>query len=152
MQIFHLKVSGQQNWGKMPQVIDAIEKARAEGIDVTANQYPYIASATSLGAIIPPKYHEGGTDAFVARLKDPAARAQIRKELEGRSGSFENMWRGTGGPEWRDGRLCTRIPNSASSKARPSPRLARWRTKIRSMRHSTSSSPITTTSVPFTSA
>ena len=98
VQIFHLKVSGKQNWGKMPQVVDAIEQARASGIDVTANQYPYIASATSLGAIIPPKYHEGGTDAFVARLKDPATRAQIRQELEGGSGAFENMWRGTGGP------------------------------------------------------
>ena len=98
VQIFHLKVSGKQNWGRMPQVIDAIEQARASGIDVTANQYPYVASATSLGAIIPPKYHDGGTDAFVARLKDPATRAQIRQELEGSSGSFENMWRGTGGP------------------------------------------------------
>ena len=98
VQIFHLKVSGQQNWGKMPWLIETIEKARASGIDVTANQYPYAASATSLGAIIPPKYHEGGPDAFVARLKDPATRAQIRQELEGTSGSFENMWRGTGGP------------------------------------------------------
>ena len=98
VQIFHLKVSGKQNWGKMPRVIEAIEQARASGIDVTANQYPYTASATSLGAIIPPKYHEGGTDAFVARLKDPATRARIRKELEGPSGSFENMWCGTGGP------------------------------------------------------
>ena len=98
VQIFHLKVSGQQNWGKMPWVIETIEKARASGLDVTANQYPYAASATSLGAIIPPKYHEGGPDAFVARLKDPATRAQIRQELEGPSGSFENMWRGTGGP------------------------------------------------------
>ncbi len=98
VQIFHLKVSGQQNWGKMPWVIETIEKARAGGIDVTANQYPYTASATSLGAIIPPKYHEGGPDAFVVRLKDPATRAQIRRELEGASGSFENMWRGTGGP------------------------------------------------------
>ena len=98
VQIFHLKVSGMQNWGKMPQVVEAIEQARASGIDVTANQYPYVASATSLGAIIPPKYHEGGTDPFVARLKDPATRAQIRRELEGTSGSFENMWRGTGGP------------------------------------------------------
>ena len=98
VQIFHLKVSGQQNWGKMPQVIAAIDQARASGIDVTANQYPYIASATSLGAIVPPKYHEGGADAFVARLKDPTTRAQIRQDLEGTSGSFENMWRGTGGP------------------------------------------------------
>lgn len=98
VQIFHLKVSGKQNWGKMPQVIEAIEKARAGGIDVTANQYPYTASATSLGAIIPPKHHEGGTDAFVKRLQDPAARAQIREELQGGSNAFENMWRGTGGP------------------------------------------------------
>ncbi len=98
VQIFHLKVSGKQNWGKMPQVIDEIEQARASGIDVTANQYPYVASATSLGAVIPPKYHEGGADAFIARLKDPVTRAQIRQELEGNSGAFENMWRGTGGP------------------------------------------------------
>jgi len=98
VQVFHLKVSGRQNWGKMPWVIETIEKARATGLDVTANQYPYAASATSLGALIPPKYHEGGPDAFVARLKDPATRAQIRQELEGTSGSFENMWRGTGGP------------------------------------------------------
>ena len=69
----------------MPQVIAAIEQARASGIDVTADQYPYRASATSLGAIIPPKYHEGGTDAFVKRLKDPATRAQIRKEITARA-------------------------------------------------------------------
>ena len=99
VEIFHLKVSGKQNWGKMPQVIAAIEAARASGVDVTADQYPYIASATSLGAIIPPKYHEGGTDAFVGRLKDPVVRAQIRQELSGNSASFENMWRGTGGPD-----------------------------------------------------
>ena len=98
VQIFHLKASGQQNWGRMPQVVEAIEHARASGVDVTANQYPYTASATSLGALVPPKYHEGGTDAFVKRLQDPATRGQIRQELGGTSGSFENMWRGTGGP------------------------------------------------------
>jgi dihydroorotase/N-acyl-D-amino-acid deacylase len=98
VQIFHLKVSGQQNWGKMPEVVQAIEEARASGVDVTANQYPYTASATSLGALVPPKYHEGGADAFVKRLQDAAIRAQIRQELQGASGAFENMWRGTGGP------------------------------------------------------
>ena len=98
VEIFHLKVAGKQNWGKMPQVIAAIEQARAGGVDVTADQYPYVGAATSLGALIPPKYHEGGTDAFVARLKDPAIRAQIRNELNESGGeSFENMWRGTGG-------------------------------------------------------
>jgi N-acyl-D-amino-acid deacylase len=84
----------------MPQVIAAIEKARADGIDVTADQYPYTASATALGAILPPKYHEGGTDQFIARLKDPASRAAIRQQLESKSmGSVENMWRGVGGPQ-----------------------------------------------------
>ena len=97
VQIFHLKVAGQQNWGKMPQVIAAIEQARSGGIDVTANQYPYVAGATSLGAIVPPKYHDGGTDAFVARLKDPATRAQIRSELQTSGPSFDNLWRSAGG-------------------------------------------------------
>jgi len=99
VEIWHLKVSGRQNWGKMPSVIAAIENARASGLDVTANQYPYPASGTSLGATIPPKYHEGGSDAFVNRLKDPQVRAAIRQELTGAAGNAENMWRGTGGPQ-----------------------------------------------------
>ena len=98
VEIFHLKVSGKQNWGKMPQVIAKIEEARANGLDVTADQYPYIASATSLGALIPPKYHEGGSEALAARLKDPTTRQQIRADLENGAG-YENMWRGVGGPE-----------------------------------------------------
>jgi N-acyl-D-amino-acid deacylase len=98
IEIFHLKVSGKQNWGKMPQVVAKIEDARANGIDVTADQYPYIASATSLGALIPPDYHEGGVDALVARLKDPNTREKIRTELESGKG-YENMWRGVGGPD-----------------------------------------------------
>jgi N-acyl-D-amino-acid deacylase len=99
VEIWHLKVSGRQNWGKMPGVIAAIEGARASGLDVTANQYPYIASGTSLGATIPAKYHEGGSEAFVGRLKDPQVRAAIRRQLAGDSGNAENMWRGTGGPQ-----------------------------------------------------
>ena len=98
VEIFHLKVSGKQNWGKMPQVIAKIEDARANGLDVTADQYPYVASATSLGALIPPKYHEGGADALIARLKDPKIREEIKEELESGK-NYENMWRGVGGPE-----------------------------------------------------
>ena len=100
VEVFHFKCAAQQNWGKMPQMIALVEKARAEGIDVNADQYPYIASATSLGAVIAPKYHAGGTDAFIGRLRDPAIRAAIRKELEAPpQGGIENMWRGTGGPQ-----------------------------------------------------
>jgi len=99
VEIWHLKVSGRQNWGRMHEVVDAIERARAGGLDVTANQYPYVASATSLGAVVPPKYHEGGTEAFLARLRDPAQRAAIREELSPRGQGYENMWRGVGGPQ-----------------------------------------------------
>jgi len=97
-EIFHLKVSGKQNWGKMPQVIAAIEKARAEGLDITADQYPYTAAATSLDAIVPPEFKAGGRDAFVTRLQDPKQRAAIRQAVEGKD-NFENWVRGTGGPQ-----------------------------------------------------
>jgi dihydroorotase/N-acyl-D-amino-acid deacylase len=99
VEIFHLKCAGKQNWGKMPQVIAAIEQARASGVDVTADQYPYTGAATSLGAIIPPKYHAGGPDEFVKRLKDPAVRQQIRKDVSAPSTSFENLWLGAGGAD-----------------------------------------------------
>lgn len=99
VEIFHLKVAGKQNWGKMPQVIAAIEHARASGVDVTADQYPYIGAATSLGASIPPEYHAGGTDEFVRRLKDPAVRQQIRKDLDSTGGLFENLYREVGGAD-----------------------------------------------------
>lgn len=99
VEIFHLKVSGKQNWGKMAQVIARIEQARASGIDVTADEYPYVAGATSLGAIIPPKYHEGGTEAMLARLHDLQARNEIRNQVENGGPGYENLWRGAGGPQ-----------------------------------------------------
>ncbi|MCU1311926.1 MAG: N-acyl-D-amino-acid deacylase [Candidatus Angelobacter sp.] len=100
VEIFHLKASGRENWGKMRDVVARIEQARAQGLDITADQYPYVASATSLGASIPPRFHAGGTEAFMARLKDPAQRDSIRMELSGGDpNKFENMWRGVGGPE-----------------------------------------------------
>ncbi len=108
VEIFHLKVAGRQNWGKMPQVIAAIEQARASGVDVTADQYPYIGAATSLGAAIPPKYHEGGADEFVKRLKTPAVRQQIRKDLDGTGGFVREPVARGWGRRWRDGCLGAR--------------------------------------------
>jgi N-acyl-D-amino-acid deacylase len=99
VEIFHLKVAGKQNWGRMPEVIAAIEQARTGGVDVTADQYPYVGAQTSLGAVIPPKYHAGGPDEFVKRLKDPAVRAQARKEVMASSTSFENLYLGAGGAD-----------------------------------------------------
>ncbi len=102
VEIFHLKVAGKQYWGRMRNVVETITANRDRGEDITADQYPYLAGATSLGATIPPKYHAGGTDAFIARLKDPGVRAEIRRQLTTPSVSaqgFENWWRLTGGPD-----------------------------------------------------
>lgn len=78
--IWHLKVGGRANWGKMPHVIQRIDEARASGLDVAANMYPYVASATSLSTLAPDWALEGGYKAFQQRLADPAQRPRI---LEG---------------------------------------------------------------------
>ena len=75
--IWHLKVSGPANWGRMPHVVDRINEARAEGIDVAANMYPYIASSTSLSTLAPDWALEGGYAEFQKRLADPEQRAKI---------------------------------------------------------------------------
>ncbi len=110
VEIWHLKIAGRQNWGKMPDVLEAIERARASGQDVTADQYPYVASGTSLSTVIPPRYHDGGTEALLKRLRDPGQRAAIRKDLETFHPEWENMWLGVGTPE---GILITSIHDPA---------------------------------------
>jgi dihydroorotase/N-acyl-D-amino-acid deacylase len=82
VEIWHLKVSGRANWGRMKEVIGKIEAARAAGLDVTADMYPWIASANGLDATIPDWAHEGGVDAMVARIRDPAQRARMIREIE----------------------------------------------------------------------
>jgi N-acyl-D-aspartate/D-glutamate deacylase len=79
--IWHLKVGGRRVWGTMPHVVDRINAARAEGIDVAANVYPYIASSTSLSTLAPDWALEGGYSEFQKRLADPATRARIAEEL-----------------------------------------------------------------------
>jgi N-acyl-D-aspartate/D-glutamate deacylase len=81
VEIWHLKVSGRANWGRMKEVIGRIEAARAAGIDVTADMYPWIASANGLDATVPEWAHEGGVDAMIARIKDPSDRAKMIKEI-----------------------------------------------------------------------
>jgi dihydroorotase/N-acyl-D-amino-acid deacylase len=99
VEIWHLKVAGQPNWGRMPHVLARLDSARAAGLDVTADQYPYIASATSLDATIPSWAHAGGTDSLLARLRDPATRARIRRDMLADESRGENMYRGPGGPD-----------------------------------------------------
>ena len=98
VQVHHLKASGKANWGKMPAAIAAIEAARARGVDVTADQYPYRASSTGLDAIIPSWAHAGGTDSLVARLQDPATRGKLATEIMGPDQRDELIGESSGGP------------------------------------------------------
>jgi N-acyl-D-amino-acid deacylase len=97
VEIWHLKVAGKDMWGKMPGVLKKIEDARANGIDVQADQYPYVAGATSLAACMPPWAHEGGREKLVERLKDKKLRERIKGELPVRSDQWESEWYDVGG-------------------------------------------------------
>jgi N-acyl-D-amino-acid deacylase len=99
VEIWHLKTAGQPNWGRMPRVLARIDSARGAGLDVTADQYPYTRSATSLDASIPQWSHSGGTDSLLARLRDPVTRARIRAEMLGLTAGAENFYRGAGGAD-----------------------------------------------------
>jgi dihydroorotase/N-acyl-D-amino-acid deacylase len=92
VEIWHFKASGAKNWGKLDAALRAIEAARARGIDMTADIYPYPASMTGLSACLPPTASEGGNDALLARLKDPQQRARIRKEIESPEGGWETLF------------------------------------------------------------
>jgi dihydroorotase/N-acyl-D-amino-acid deacylase len=80
-EIYHLKTSGKANWGRMPHVLERIEAARAEGLDVSADQYPWTASSNGLAASLPVWVQEGGAGAMVRRLTDPATRARAREDF-----------------------------------------------------------------------
>jgi dihydroorotase/N-acyl-D-amino-acid deacylase len=92
VEIWHLKVAGMRNWGRMPHVVERIEQARASGVDVGADTYAYPAWFNSFSAFIPPWAHDGGSAKLVERLKDPAMRARIRKEMETPSTTWDNEW------------------------------------------------------------
>ena len=83
VEIWHLKVAGYENWGKMPDVVRQIESLRREGIDMTADLYPYIASSNSLDATVPGWAHAGGRAKLLERLADKETREKIRAELTG---------------------------------------------------------------------
>ena len=97
--IWHLKAAYQENWGKMPEVLQRIEAARSRGIDVAASVYPYTRASNGLVACFPSWVSEGGTDKMLERLKDPAARVRVRKEMDEPSTAWENEWRGSGGAQ-----------------------------------------------------
>ena len=99
VEIWHLKAAGKPNWGRMPEIVAHIEAARRSGVDVAADTYAYPAAFNTFSAIVPPWVHEGGDKKMIERLKDPAQRARIRKELETPSAAWNNEWQQVTGPE-----------------------------------------------------
>jgi len=89
--VIHMKIADKRLWGKMPEVCGLIDDARARGLTVTGNQYPYIAGQNNLDALVPPWAMEGGTDRMLERLADPSSRARMEKDLlEGIPGWFNH--------------------------------------------------------------
>jgi N-acyl-D-amino-acid deacylase len=88
--VFHLKVTGAKNFGRMKEVIAIVEAAQKRGVEISADQYPYVASSTGLSQTIPPWAHEGGGAKLAERLKDPATRAKIRQEMDDPHPTWEN--------------------------------------------------------------
>ena len=93
--IYHLKAAGQDNWPLMRKAVDRITTARAAGMDVTADIYPYVRNGLGLSALIHPRHFAQGRDPFLRRLPDAAFRAELRKEVEATS-DWENWFRHVG--------------------------------------------------------
>ena len=104
VEIWHLKAAGKANWGKMSQIVERIETARASGVDISANTYAYTAWFNTFSAFVPPWAHDGGDAQLVGRLKDPAVRARIRKDMltagkDSEGEDWDNEWQEVPGPE-----------------------------------------------------
>jgi dihydroorotase/N-acyl-D-amino-acid deacylase len=99
VEIWHLKAGGVKNFGLMPEIVARIERARASGVDIAADTYAYPAWFNDLSAFIPPWAHDGGKAKLIERLKDPAMRARIKKELATPATDWDNEWQSVSGPE-----------------------------------------------------
>jgi N-acyl-D-amino-acid deacylase len=99
VEIWHLKAGGVNNFGLMPEIVARIDRARNAGVDIAADTYAYPAWANEMSAFIPPWAHDGGNAKLVERLKDPAVRARLKKELAAVSTDWDNEWQSVAGPE-----------------------------------------------------
>jgi N-acyl-D-amino-acid deacylase len=99
VEIWHIKVAGKANFGRMPDLIARIAKARAEGSDISADTYAYTAWSNSMSAFVPPWAHDGGDAKMIERLKDPATRTRIRKDMGTPSKDWDNEWDEISGPQ-----------------------------------------------------
>jgi N-acyl-D-amino-acid deacylase len=95
-EIYHFKSSGRTNWPLFDRAVQMVEEARAEGLHITADVYPYPAGSTGLNAAIPPWVQEGGFEASVERMRDPALRDRIAQEMGEHSDAWENLYLGAG--------------------------------------------------------
>ena len=98
-EIYHFKASGQANWPLFDQAVAMVDRARDEGLEITADVYSYPAGATGLNASMPPWVQEGGFEASLDRLADPATRRRIAREMDEPSDAWENMYLGAGSPD-----------------------------------------------------
>jgi N-acyl-D-amino-acid deacylase len=99
VEIWHLKAAGKANWGRMSQIVARIQKDRDEGLDISANTYAYTAWFNTFSAFIPPWAHDGGDAKLIERMKDPATRARIRKDMLNSKSDWDNEWQEIPGPE-----------------------------------------------------
>lgn len=97
-EIYHLKTAGHHNWTKMIDVLERIETARNDGIEITADIYPYAAGGTALSASIPPQFHLGGIDQMRRHLRSASGRAAIARSIH-EGGDWESLWRMSGGAD-----------------------------------------------------
>ena len=95
-EIYHLKAAGKANWHKLQSVIEKVEAAQQEGLQITADMYNYTAGKTGLDAAMPLWVQEGGLDAWVTRLKDPAVRRRVRQEMAAPGADWENLYLAAG--------------------------------------------------------
>jgi N-acyl-D-amino-acid deacylase len=98
-EFYHLKVAGQPNWHKLGALIQKIEAARTEGLAITANMYNYPAAGTGLDAAMPPWVQEGGQEEWMRRLKDPATRQRVKREMAAPADGWENFYVAAGTPD-----------------------------------------------------
>ena len=97
-EVYHFKQSGKDNWGLLDAAVAKINQARADGVRITADMYPYTASATGLDASMPAWVQDGGLEAWIARLKDPAIRKRVKAEMEDAHPSWDNAFQHAGAP------------------------------------------------------
>jgi dihydroorotase/N-acyl-D-amino-acid deacylase len=97
-EVWHLKTAYKANWGRMGEVLNHFDAARARGLDVTANMYPYDRASNGLDACLPLWVREGGLEPMLQRLNDPAERARIKRDMDDANAKdWENQWYGSGG-------------------------------------------------------